>query len=74
MSNKILKIKGDNPEKEREFHLKYLLSLSIKERYDIFFGMGEFTEELLKNGRRQRTNRKTSTDLEELIKIKRLKE
>jgi len=60
MVKKILKIRGDDPEKEREFHLKYLLSLSVKERYDLFFGMNEITEELMKNAGKQKSAKKTS--------------
>ena len=49
----ILKVKGDNPDLEREFHISYLLSLSIEERYNLLFGMGEVSKELLKNASRQ---------------------
>lgn len=58
MSNKILILEKDDEEKEREFNIKYLLSLSVKDRYDIFFGMGEVSEELLKNGNKQKTSNK----------------
>lgn len=56
----ILKVKGDNPNLEREFHISYLLSLSVEERYDLFFGMGEVSEELIKNASRQDTDQKAA--------------
>ncbi|HIE35734.1 MAG TPA: hypothetical protein EYP89_00655 [Candidatus Omnitrophica bacterium] len=44
----VLKLKKDNPEKEIEFELKFLLSLSTKERFEMMFRKSEEMKEMLK--------------------------
>jgi hypothetical protein len=44
----VLKLKKDNPKKEIEFELKFLLSLSTKERFEMMFKKSEEIKQMLK--------------------------
>lgn len=50
----ILKLKNDNEEKEIEFELKYLLSLTTRRRFEMMFKKSEEMRKLLeKSGHRK---------------------
>ncbi|MBI4838993.1 MAG: hypothetical protein HY806_07650 [Nitrospirae bacterium] len=50
----ILKLNQHNEKKEREFELRYLLSLSTRQRFEMMFQKSKETRELLeKHGHRK---------------------
>lgn len=54
MKLSVLKLSKHNPEKEIEFELKYLLSLSVKERFEMMFTKTKEIIDLLnKSGHRR---------------------
>lgn len=54
MSNMILKLPNDDPEREQEFELQYLLSLTTAERFEMMFRRSrEIMQTLIRNGHRK---------------------
>ena len=54
MSAMILKLPNDDPEREREFELQYLLSLTTAERFEMMFRRSqEIMQTLIRNGHRK---------------------
>ena len=52
----ILKLKKDDPDKEREFELRFLLSLSVKQRFQMMFNKSEEIRKLLEKSGYRRVN------------------
>ena len=52
----ILKLNKDNPDKECEFELEYLLSLSIQERFQMMLKKSQEMYNLMVNNGHRRTN------------------
>ena len=52
----ILKLKKDDPDKEREFELRFLLSLSVKQRFQMMFNKSEEIRKLLEKSGHRRVN------------------
>ena len=52
----ILKLSKDNPDKECEFELEYLLSLSIQERFQMMLKKSQEMYNLMVNNGHRRTN------------------
>lgn len=50
----ILKLPKDDPEREREFELEFLLSLTAQQRFEMMFRRSrEIMETLIRNGHRK---------------------